>query len=239
MKFFTIAVISIFLLTSCPEEGFEIEVIGGDNPILGNANLGNTLVFANELVYLPDLSLKFTGNRGLVAAVNMPGEGYVNAGTGSVVGGVLNFAMNQLSAEHLLDSNDLFDVHFNEWIDADNDKAPVMEPATVSANIVSFVAMYKQPEKIPLETVNRVWFTSTATTLISEYVYYIYVDADCTITAEEVENTAAHNKYSAFTLSLKSGWNTINRKNTQTVSGSTTTTLEVKNPILRWGFYKL
>jgi len=79
--------------------------------------------------------------------------------------------------------------------------------------------------------------------LTEERVWFMYVDKDVTITAKGSTETEGGNtqKYNDINLSLKKGWNAIYQKqsyseNTDTEEDSSTTSISIGNPDLKWIF---
>jgi hypothetical protein len=79
----------------------------------------------------------------------------------------------------------------------------------------------------------RSQFSISSYTGSFQEVVFFYVDADVTVTGEQI--TDVDTVYKAFTLNLKEGWNAVCMKDTFTAT-SETVTLSVSNPDLYWVF---
>ena len=148
------------------------------------------------------------------------------AGSGTIKNGFLNFTIDELAEEKLINSDNLKEL-FREW---DNVQ---ITPSTVKGNII-------YPETIDGRRLNREGLTGTRSSINLESILYIYISGDCQITGSPGGGKTGDDHFS-FTdsdlnLSLKKGWNTVCRKQTYIADsnneeyGYEKETIEIKNP---------
>jgi len=206
-----------------------------------SAYFGNTLSVTAEQVWVPnyntgkisELFLKFDDNCNVDVIVidNTNNPPFHIVGTGNIEEGKLSFSVNKLTENYLLDGDDLLFYCFNEWYGNGN---ITVNPSDVKGNLITLVTQYDDEISMPSEGIIKEGFYGTRTSLTGEYIYYIYVDADCTISAGEVEKTDLHYTFNSFALSLKAGWNSICKSETYTTTGDSSYSITVDNPESRW-----
>jgi len=246
---FILLAIILFLTVTCADPKT-------DNGIVeASAYLDVTLNVSGEQVWMPNYNtgkvsqmlLKFQGDREVDVIVEVivgyDGEGrpvssIEKAGSGKIEKGILNFKVDEMNDSNLLDSDDLLFYYFKDWYKTGDNL--VMTPE-VKGNIITLVTLYNDaPVKMPIEAVIREGFTGTNDSLTGEYIYYLYVEADCTISVkEEIKKPEFQYTFKKFDdLSLKAGWNTILKSETYTTTGDSSYSLTVKNPAIRWVMQK-
>jgi hypothetical protein len=211
----------------------------------------NTLNVTGEQVWMPNYNtgkvsqmlLKFTGDRD-VDLIVIDYTSYLypyfkTVGSGNIDKGILDFSVD-MDDDDLLDSDDLLYFYFNEWYE---DGDITMEPEA-KGNIITLVTLYNNEDKetpgtIPVEAIIREGFSGTNNSFTGEYIYYLYADADCTISAGKVERTELKYTFNEFELSLKAGWNTICKSETYTTTGDSSYSIKVLNPDIRWVMQKI
>ncbi|MCL2208557.1 MAG: hypothetical protein FWC19_00680 [Treponema sp.] len=230
-----IAVSVLFSFTACNESKTSTK----------NPTNFKTLAFKDEQIYLPNdgatkiskLFEKFTGDSILEVTVGILGIGYKPVGTGDVKKGLLSFNAGELLQSDLIDSGTLFHAYFSGesnvggWYDDGNNVR--MNPADAKSNIVTLIAG-RDENGTPNKGVIKEGFNGNQNSLSGEYIYYIYTDRDCTISAMRKEYNDISHVYVNFSLNLKKGWNTLCKTETYTTNGISTYTMELKNPDLRW-----
>ena len=234
--------IILFLTVTCADSKT-------DNGIVeASAYLDVTLNVSGEQVWMPNYNtgkvsqmlLKFKGDRDVDVIVieNTDTPIFYTVGTGKIEKGILSFNVDKMNDSNLLDSDDLLFYYFKDWYKTGNNL--VMTPE-VKGNIITLVTLYNDaPVKMPIEAVIREGFSGTNDSLIGEYIYYLYVEADCTISVkEEVKKPEFQYTFKKFDdLLLKAGWNTILKSETYTTIGDSSYSLTVKNPAIRWVMQK-
>jgi hypothetical protein len=244
----------ILLLTISCVDSTEPDNIDDDNAITyGPVNLGTQLNVKNQQVWMPNydtgkvsqMLLKFTGNRTIDVVVELveydgggnPSYSIESVGSGKIEKGILNFKVDTMVDSNLLDSDELLLYFFNEWyLDKDDNNNITIDAADVKGNIITLVSLYKDDTNtIPAEGVIREGFSGTDNSLTGEYIYYIYVNKNCKITAKkDVVKTGLDYTYNKFEISLKTGWNTLLKSETYTTTGQSSYSMKVLNPSIRW-----
>jgi len=243
--FFILAAIVLLLTITCVEP---------------NDNINNTLTYLSdkldvkgEQVWMPNYNtgkvsqmlLKFEGNRTVDIIVELIGYDNENepfsyiehVGSGEIKNGILKFNTDEMKDDYLLDSEKLFYFYFKDWYKTGGNI--VIDHPEVKGNIITFVTLYSDDSvKMPSEAVIREGFSGTSDSLTGEYIYYLYVTADCTISAGKVEKIDFQYTFNEFNLSLKRGWNTICKSETYTTTGDSYYSMTVRNPAIRWVMQK-
>jgi len=253
------AAIILLLIVSCVDSD-EPDNTDDDNAITyGPVNLGTKLNVKSQQVWMPNydtgkvsqMLLKFTGNRTIdVIAVLITGydsdgnpvSSIASVGSGKIEKGILSFKVETMGDSNLLDSDELLLYFFNEWyLDKDGNNNISIDTAGVKGNIITLVSLYKDDSNTtPVEGVIREGFSGTEDSLTGEYIYYIYVNKNCKITAKyDVVKTGLDYTYNKFELSLKNGWNTILKSETYTTAGKSSYSMKVLNPSIRWVMQKM
>jgi len=225
-----------------------------DNGIVeASAYLDVTLNVSGEQVWMPNYNtgkvsqmlLKFKGDRDVDVIVEVIDYGdddelvseIKHVGAGKIEKGILSFKVDEMDNSDLLDSDDLLYFYFKDWFKTGGNNI-VMTPK-VKGNIITLVTLYNDDSgKEPIEAVIREGFSGTSDSLKGEYIYYLYVNADCTISAGKVEKTDFKYTFNEFELLLKRGWNTICKSETYTTIGDSSYTMTVKNPAINWVMQK-
>ncbi|GBU29486.1 hypothetical protein R84B8_03053 [Treponema sp. R8-4-B8] len=205
---------------------------------------GDTLNISGEQVWVPNYNtgkisqmyLKFEDNRDVDVIVMKYADSPQNyafqkVGSGKVEEGKLSFSVNKLDESYLLNSDDLLMHYFNEW---SGDGNITVNLSNVKGNLITLVTKYDDDTSMPSEGIINEGFYGTLASLTGEYVYYIYVNVDCTISAGKKENTELKYTFNKFNLSLKAGWNTICKSETYTTTGDSSYSITVDNPEIRW-----
>jgi hypothetical protein len=254
--FFPIAI--VLLLTAACVEGTDEpkdKTDDGDYITYGPFNLGAKLDVKDEQVWMPNYNtgkvsqmlLKFAGDRTVDVIVELivryDGDGtpipsIEKAGSGEIKKGILSFKVDGIN-DKLLDSDDLLFYYFKDWYKTGNNL--VMTPE-VKGNIITFVTLYNDdPVKMPSEAIIREGFSGTSDSFTGKYIYYLYVEADCTISVKEaVIKPELEYTFEKFNdLKLKAGWNTICKSETYTTIGKSSYSMEVSNPSIRWVMQKI
>ena len=156
------------------------------------------------------------------------------AGSGTIKNGVLNFTIDELAEEKLINSDNLKEL-FKEW---DNVQ---IAPSTVKGNII-------YPETTDGERLNREGLTGTRSSISMESILCVYINEDCQITGSSGGGKTEDDHFSytdsSLNLSLKKGWNMVCRKQIYTADsnnkeyGYEKETIEIKNPHdFKWALY--
>jgi len=247
--FFILMAIILFLTVTCVEPGESNDKIIDTGITFGSFNLGAKLDVKDEQVWMPNYNtgkisqmlLKFTGSRDVkvvvIEYINVPPyRNFLEVGEGKIKEGILTFNVEEdnMKGTNLLDGGDLLEYYFNEWT---GDGEIAINPSTVKGNIITLVSLYDSA--VPVEAVIREGFSGTNNSLTGEYIYYIYVNADCEISAKEVKKTELKYTYNKLDLSLKSGWNTILKSETYTTTGDSSYSMTIKNPAINWVMQKI
>jgi hypothetical protein len=203
---------------------------GGDDPDNGGGNGGgNSSSFLGETptlsgqVYVGEfnegtVSFKpYTGSDLTVSAENGIGQGTIKGGQFSITLGTPT-SLNNLKSKNLFDGD-----------------AITVNPNTAKGYF------------LPLDIagsdyyLSRMNFTISSTSNNSEYVAYVYVDKDVTISSNGDTGTVDDYTswiYTPFSLALQAGWNTVYNKAQYQKSGSggtITQTISLDNPSnLKW-----
>jgi len=246
---FSILAATILLLTvTCVEPSEPAVKIIDTSSTYGSVHF-DTLHVTGEQVWMPNYNtgkisqmlLKFTGDRPVVDVVvieyAVPPIFYT-VGTGKIEKGILSFNVDKIDNDYLLDNDDLFYFYFKDWYK--NGDNIVIDHPEVKGNIITLVTLYNDDSgtEQPIEGIIREGFSGTSNSLTGEYIYYLYVDGDCKISADKVEKTNFQYTFNEFELSLKAGWNTICKSETYTTSGDSSYSMTVKNPSIRWVMQK-
>jgi len=249
--FFFLTAIVLLLTAACidpttkPEEKTDeyVDVITYSSPYLGAK-----LEVTGEQVWMPNYNtgkvsqmlLKFAGDRTIdVIVIENDTAIFHTVGSGKIEKGILSFNVDGISG-NLLDSDNLLLYYFNDWYKTGDNL--VMTPA-VKGNIITFVTLYNNDpdKKMPSEAIIREGFSGTSDSFTGKYIYYLYVENDCTISVKEkVEKPELEYTFEKFDdLKLKAGWNTICKSETYTTIGKSSYSMEVKNPSIKWVMQKI
>lgn len=230
-------IITLFIL-------FSFTACNESKPAAKNPTNFRTLAFKDEQVYLPnesavkisELFVKYTGDSSLEATVFLS-EGYKSVGTGDIKKGLLSFNVGDLLQSDLIDIDTLSSIYFSgEDLNSgwhDDGENVRLNPMDAKTNIITLVTG-RDENGIPNRGVIKEGFNGNHNSLSGEWIYYIYTDRDCQISAGGKEYTSVSHIYKNFSLSLKQGWNTLCKTETYTTEGISTYTLELRNPDLRW-----
>ncbi|MDR2730812.1 MAG: hypothetical protein LBB81_07945 [Treponema sp.] len=236
--FFILTAVILLSTVTCVEPD---DTDDGDTSVY----LGKTFNVTGEQVWMPnyntgkisEMFLKFTGDRDVDVIVieltdTPPYRSLQKIGSsGEIKGGFLSFSVDAMSDNDLLNSDDLLHIYFNEWYEGGDNI--VMKPE-VKGNIITLVTLYDDDTSMPSEAIIKEGFYGTRTSLTGEYIYYLYVNADCTISAGKTVKTDLKYTFNEFKLSLKAGWNTICKSETYTTTGDSSYSIKVENPEIRW-----
>jgi len=228
-------ILLIIILTCSVDPAYEAEVFS----VL--THFAGTLSYNDEQVWVPNyytgklssIFNKFLEDRNINVVVYLPeyeGENIVDyeiiqTGTGEIKNGKLGFSVEPLDDNYLLTSEELLSMYFFGWSFAGSD-VKINNPQT-KGNIIT----------VKTETgegLIKEGFSGTGTYLSGEYIYFIYVNNNCRITATSGNIGDIFYTYNAFDLELKQGWNTITKTESYTTEGHSTYSMAVKNPGLRW-----
>jgi len=247
---FLVAIILLLTVTCIDSTDPDSTDDNTDAITYGPVNLGDKLDVKNQQVWMPNYNtgkvsqmlLKFKGNRTIdVIAVLVehdddddPSYLIGSVGSGKIQKGILSFKVDAMDDSNLLESDDLLLNLFNEWfLDNNGNDNIAIDTDDVKGNIITLVSQYNDDEE-PIEGVIREGFSGTDNSLTGEYIYYVYVNKNCKITAGEVVKTGLDYTYNKFELSLKTGWNTILKSETYTTAGKSSYSMKVLNPSIRW-----
>jgi len=251
------AAVILLLIVSCVDSDEPDNKVDDNAITYGPVNLGEQLNVKDQQVWMPNYNtgkvsqmlLKFTGDRNIdviTEVVKDDGEGNLSSsvksvGSGKIEKGILSFNVDAINDSNLLESDDLLLYFFNEWyLVKDGNNNISVDPTDVKGNLITLVTQYKDDSNtIPIEGVIREGFSGTDNSLTGEYIYYIYVNKDCKITAGEVKIEELDYTYNKFELSLKNGWNTILKSETYTTTGQSSYSMKVLNPSIRWVMQKM
>jgi len=242
--FFIMTAVILLLTVTCVDPKEPDEKEDDDGVTFGPVHF-DALNITGQQVWMPNydtgkvskMLLKFEGDRSVDVIVidYSAAPSYKTAGSGEIKQGILKFKVDEIES-NLLDSGDLLYYYFNEWYD-DGDIA--IEPSDVKGNIISLVTLYKDDSHAdPIEAVIREGFSGTNVSLTGEYIYYLYVNKDCTISAKELKKTDLKYTFKKLDISLKAGWNTICKSETYTTTGDSSYSITVSNPSIRWVMQK-
>jgi len=154
---------------------------------------------------------------------------------GSIKDGILEFEVIGLEDELLLKTGeDLLYYVFREWwVDKNKDgiaETIKISPESARGNIITILTDNDSPEGLIKEG-----FSGSKTSLCAEYIYFIYADRNCTITAEQGQDIIGYTTFDAFNINLRKGWNAICKKETYRTTGYSTISIELKYPSdFRW-----
>lgn len=248
--FFLLTAITLLLIATCIEPDEPSGKIDDDDDITYGHVHFDTLDVKGQQVWMPNKStgkvsqmlLRFTGDRTVDVIVIEPlavppYHNYHSVGEGEIKKGILSFSVDEDEIEsNLLDGEDLLKYYFNEWyvdVDSDSNIDITIMPPSAKGNIITLVSLYDSDTE-PVEGIIREGFSGTNDSLTGQYIYYLYVDTDCTISAEKVEITELKYTFNEFELTLKAGWNTILKSETYTTTGDSSYSIKVLNPSIRW-----
>jgi hypothetical protein len=146
-------------------------------------------------------------------------------GSGTINGGELNVIVNV--PHHLLEWDKL-KVLFNIITEGEGWDVSIDEDAT-NGTFIEILTNDEDEYMLVKEGVS-----GTTSSISDEWVLFVYVDRDCTITGESKVDERVMYTFNPFTLRLKRGWNTIWHKQTYTTSGRSSFFMDIKNPDLKW-----
>jgi len=231
--FLTLAVLLILTVVFCSSEPAD------DNNIINGPTHFYSLKFESEQVWNPNYSTghlsnalyKFTGDR-VVDVLLLSLSGFETITSGYIKNGLLTINPDKLQDNELINSDDLlrycFDIHESGWSGGwYSDGSIEISPAATKGNIITIVTDKN-------EGLIKEGFSGTSSSLSSEYIYYIYVDTKCIITANQVKYNTFGYTFNKLNLSLEAGWNTLCKKEIYTIEGNSYYSMEVINPGLRW-----
>jgi len=244
--------IVLLLTAACVDPDKSNDVI---DDIIPPVHLGAKLDIKNAQVWMPnyntgkvsEMFLKFTGDRTvdvIVELVEYDDEGnpsfpFEKVGSGKIEKGILSFNVDVMDDSNLLDSDELLKHYFNEWYyDKDNNINIDMNP-DVKGNIITLVTLYNNG--VSAEAIIREGFSGTNDSLTGEYIYYLYVEDDCTISVKaDVKKLDLKYTFVKFdNLTLKAGWNTICKSETYTTTGDSSYSIKLLNPPINWVIQKI
>jgi hypothetical protein len=240
--FFFLTAIVLLLTAACVESDKSDDV-----DTAASAYLGDKLDIKNEQVWMPNYNtgkisqmlLKFTGDRDVDVVINNPS--IYKVVSGEIKKGILKFKIDkdEMDDSYLLNKDNLIFYIFNEWYDDGNGDIDIT-PSDVKGNIITVLTYKKNDSHTkPMEGVIREGFSGTDDSSTGDYIYYLYVDKNCKISAEKVEKKELEYTFNKFELSLKAGWNTICKSETYTTTGNSSYSMKVSNPSIRWVIQKL
>jgi hypothetical protein len=244
--FFFLTAIVLLLIATCVEGTDESDKTADDNITYGPIHY-DKLDIKNEQVWMPNYNtgkisqmlLKFSGDRDVDVVINNPS--LYKVVSGEIKKGILKFKIDkeEMNDSYLLNKDDLIFYIFNEWYNEGNGDIDIT-PSDVKGNIIT-VLTYKKDDSHtkPIEGVIREGFSGTNNSSTGDYIYYLYVDKNCKISAERVEKKELEYTFNKFELSLKAGWNTICKSETYTTTGNSSYSMKVSNPSIRWVIQKL
>jgi hypothetical protein len=246
--FFILAAIIVLFTVTCIDPEDTGDKKDDDDITYGPVHF-DMLDIKGEQVWIPNkktgkvsqMFLKYTDDSDVDVIVELIDDSESNPvfnikqiSSGKIEKGILSFKVNVMNDGDLLDSNNLLYYYFNEWYYDKDNKININMNPKIKGNIITLVTEYDESVKIPTEAIIREGFSGTYTSLTGEYIYYLYVDNDCTISAKKVDKAELEYTFNDFNLTLKRGWNTICKSETYTTSGKSSYSITVKNPGVRW-----
>jgi hypothetical protein len=147
-------------------------------------------------------------------------------GSGSINKGIVRFTVTV--PEELLEWDDL-KVFFEVIVEGKGWTVTVDEGDEPNGTFIEILTDDEARYQLIREGVS-----GTTTSLSDEWVFFVYVDRDCTITGESKVDEQVMYTLNPFTLRLKKGWNTVWHKQTYTSFGRSTFSMDIKNPDLKW-----
>jgi hypothetical protein len=147
-------------------------------------------------------------------------------GSGVINKGIVSFTVDV--PENLLDWDDL-KVFFEVIVEGKGWTVTVDAGATPNGTFIEILTDDDARYQLIREGVS-----GTTSSISDEWVFFLYVDRDCTVTGESRVDEQVMYTLDPFTLRLKKGWNTIWHKQTYTSFGRSTFAMDIKNPDLKW-----
>jgi hypothetical protein len=233
-----IAVLAVIGFTACDTGG------GGDGDGGGSAYLGDELVLSGEVYTAVKVTpgiMRYTPFTGTETVYGVYGEGWWNGipqnnGEGGITNGNLSYTLGTPRyLDSIRDIKDLFSL--TDLINASD--------TSVSYYLLDLTT----PNGDDLRRVEMKGYASSSSYSETwEYVHFVYVDGDVTLSGvtssgfDEYEDGSTFTWTSpSFSLDLKQGWNAVYCKWAVSGSGSSMTITEtwaLKNPALKWVLYE-
>jgi hypothetical protein len=190
----------------------------------------STIAIAGEQVWLRNYSAnrlsqayeKFTEDYD-ITVINENSE---EVGSGTIHGGILNLTADNVPGT-LLDWDDL-KVFFNVIVEGEGWDVAIDKGETNG----TFIEILTEGEGPYILT--KEGLSGTRNSISAEWVFFVYVDRNCTISGESKEDEQVMYTFNPFSLELKEGWNTIWHKQTYTTSGRASFFMDIKNPDIKW-----
>jgi hypothetical protein len=202
----------------------------------GNAFLGDKLEISGEQVYTEDYDTnykQYTGSANIHSSIE---------GNGAITNGKLTYTIETPTSASLSAISDVTEDMFGYYDDEDDeDVYYYWDNITISDTNVKVY-------ELTLYTTNYYYVTKANSTYresgysasgTDEYVGYMYVDKDVTISGKGKTTDDDGVKFTTknFNLSLKKGWNAVYTKSTWTetmTATSETISVSLSNPNLKW-----
>jgi len=234
-----IAVILMFAFIACddgndPNGGNP----NGNDPNSGKTSFGDKLELSGQ-VY----TMEWDDDNGGYVFSKFEGDLALKSDTawgasGEIKGGKLNYTVGTPPAVSLSSITSWF------WID-DEDYDGYFTDITISDESVKFAELNIEVSSNTYHfTVGKGNVSGNESGYTQESVMFMYVDNPVTITAKgKTETEDGHTrKTNDINLSLEKGWNAIYQRysysqNTETKEGTTTRTISVSNPDLKWALW--
>ncbi|MDR0444226.1 MAG: hypothetical protein LBH44_12565 [Treponema sp.] len=234
--FCVIVLAAVFLMTACDDTGNDAGNIDhiDDNNVpthySGSLTINGQQVWErniNSNRVNEDSYYKYKGNADVIVLTDFSYDGQGNltpypkpAGSGKINNGILSFEAAPLEQENMVDT-DALKIFFKEY------DAVKIEPQETMGNAIMLVT---SDGKYYL---NREGVIGLNSSLIMEFILYMYVDRNCRITGSPSEGPAGDYFYrtdSALDISFKKGWNTLCRISNWDKSGYENVSMEIENP---------
>ena len=218
----TVSVLMAFSVLSCE-----------DNPsYTGITHYGNNALSINgQQVYtrnysatkLSEMYDKFSGDYAISVLV----EGGKEVSTGTIRNGILDFTVAELHESEELDWDDL-KIFFKIVEEGEGWENVTIDKSGIKGSLIELKT------KTGDKALMREGMSGTDTSLSAEWVFFIYVNADCKITGDYWVDEVVDYTFNAFELNLYAGWNTICFTQIFTTFGRSAFYMAVKNPDLKW-----
>ena len=171
-----------------------------------------------------------------------------SVGSGKIENGILSFKVEELESGNLLGWLNL-SAYFNEWWE--NGTNAKILPSGTKGNVITVSAFEYGNNNVPdmqnkIGTLNLEKFVGTYVSIGLEWIRFIYVDRDCQITGNPVDDGMMNSNYfyhaDTLDLFLREGWNMICKKETYgtySQKGYAIIEMELKNPSdFRWAIWE-
>ena len=243
-----LALVVILGITSCPNESSD------NDPFY---SVGNTITVGNYQVWernyetkrIREAHYEFKGNRSVGAYSYVPvydEDGNITdyplqkiASSGNIKDGKISFSVEELEDSSLLPNSDVLLLFiFREWfqnfwtntvqINVDIGQTIAVAPLDVKGNSIQYL-------RTESDLLSWELLTGTSDSLSMEYVWFLYMDKACHVTADEFTiGLGLDYTFKELDLYFNQGWNMLCKKETYTTSGNSSYSFEIKKPNYKW-----